>query len=152
MAISVYTGAGGGVSSFNGRTGAVVPAEGDYTKAQIGLGNVDNTSDAMKPISNATKTALDEKQNKSKLFDITLLSSGWSNNSYPLTGIECTENTKVDITCNETMYTTIKNQKIEYLAVHNNDGILTVISSPVSPQVDLSIQITCSEVLPSAST
>lgn len=42
MAISVYTGAGGGVASFNGRTGKVVPADGDYTKAQVGLSNVDN--------------------------------------------------------------------------------------------------------------
>ena len=42
MAVSVYTGAGGGVASFNGRTGKVVPADGDYTKAQVGLGNVDN--------------------------------------------------------------------------------------------------------------
>ena len=42
MAVSVYTGAGGGVASFNGRTGKVVPANGDYTKAQVGLSNVDN--------------------------------------------------------------------------------------------------------------
>ena len=32
------------------------------TKAQVGLGNVDNTSDANKPISTATQTALDGKQ------------------------------------------------------------------------------------------
>ena len=32
-----------------------------HTKAQIGLGNVDNTSDANKPISTATQTALDGK-------------------------------------------------------------------------------------------
>jgi hypothetical protein len=31
------------------------------TKAQVGLGNVDNTSDANKPISTATQTALDTK-------------------------------------------------------------------------------------------
>lgn len=31
------------------------------TKAQVGLGNVDNTSDALKPISNATQAALDNK-------------------------------------------------------------------------------------------
>lgn len=31
------------------------------TKAQVGLGNVDNTSDANKPISNATRTALNGK-------------------------------------------------------------------------------------------
>lgn len=64
MAVSVYTGAGGGVASFNGRTGKVVPANGDYTKAQVGLGNVDNTSDANKPISNATQAALNAKQSK----------------------------------------------------------------------------------------
>jgi len=34
------------------------------TKAQVGLGNIDNTSDEGKPISNATQTALDLKQNK----------------------------------------------------------------------------------------
>lgn len=32
-----------------------------YTKSEVGLGNVDNTSDANKPISTATQTALDAK-------------------------------------------------------------------------------------------
>lgn len=64
MAVSVYTGAGGGVASFNGRKGKVVPADGDYTKAQVGLSNVDNTSDANKPISKATQAALSAKQSK----------------------------------------------------------------------------------------
>jgi hypothetical protein len=32
------------------------------TKAQVGLGNADNTSDANKPVSSATQTALDAKQ------------------------------------------------------------------------------------------
>lgn len=50
-----------GVSTFNGRGGAVVPVAGDYTKGDVGLGNVDNTSDANKPISTATQTALDGK-------------------------------------------------------------------------------------------
>lgn len=35
------------------------------TKSQVGLGNVDNTSDASKPISTATQNALNNKQNKS---------------------------------------------------------------------------------------
>lgn len=35
------------------------------TKSQVGLGNVDNTSDVSKPISNATKDALNKKQDKS---------------------------------------------------------------------------------------
>jgi hypothetical protein len=33
----------------------------DLTKSQVGLGNVDNTSDANKPVSTATQTALDGK-------------------------------------------------------------------------------------------
>jgi hypothetical protein len=44
------------VQSVAGRTGAVTLAKGD-----VGLGNVDNTSDASKPISTATQTALDGK-------------------------------------------------------------------------------------------
>jgi hypothetical protein len=45
------------VISVNGETGVVV-----LDKADVGLGNVDNTSDTNKPISTATQTALDAKQ------------------------------------------------------------------------------------------
>jgi hypothetical protein len=38
-----------------------------YTKSDVGLANVDNTSDANKPISTATQTALDGKVDKSLL-------------------------------------------------------------------------------------
>lgn len=50
----------GGVASVNTRTGAVV-----LTKTDVGLANVDNTSDANKPISSATQTALDAKADAS---------------------------------------------------------------------------------------
>lgn len=56
-------GGGGAVSSVFGRTGAVTAESGDYTKAQVGLENVDNTSDADKPVSTAQQTALDLKEN-----------------------------------------------------------------------------------------
>jgi hypothetical protein len=36
----------------------------DLSKSDVGLGNVDNTSDANKPVSTATQTALDTKTNK----------------------------------------------------------------------------------------
>lgn len=55
-------GGGGAVDSVFGRTGAVTAQAGDYTKSQVGLGSVDNTSDASKPISTATQTALDLKE------------------------------------------------------------------------------------------
>lgn len=56
--------AGGGVVSFNGRAGSVVPQAGDYDKDMVGLGNVDNTSDADKPVSIKQQKALDGKQAK----------------------------------------------------------------------------------------
>lgn len=47
------------VISVAGKTGAVTLAKDD-----VGLSNVDNTSDESKPISTATQTALDKKQDK----------------------------------------------------------------------------------------
>ncbi|OPE74609.1 hypothetical protein, partial [Bacillus anthracis] len=49
------------VQSVNGETGSAIVLD----KGDIGLGNVDNTSDADKPISNATQTALNAKANAS---------------------------------------------------------------------------------------
>lgn len=48
----------GGVASVNTRTGAVT-----LTKTDVGLANADNTSDANKPVSTATQTALNLKAN-----------------------------------------------------------------------------------------
>jgi hypothetical protein len=56
------------VQSVSGKTGAV-----SLDKSDVGLSNVDNTSDANKPISSATQTALDAKQD-----DITLTTIGTS--------------------------------------------------------------------------
>lgn len=50
------------VTSVHGRTGAVVGQAGDYTAAQVGLGNVDNTSDLDKPVSTSTQILLDAKE------------------------------------------------------------------------------------------
>jgi hypothetical protein len=47
-------GGGGAVDSVNGQTGTV-----ELDAADVGLGNVDNTSDADKPISTSTQAALD---------------------------------------------------------------------------------------------
>lgn len=58
------TGGGGvaGVSSVNGRSGAVTLAKGD-----VGLSNVDNTTDVAKPVSTATQNALNQKASASDL-------------------------------------------------------------------------------------
>lgn len=44
----------------------------EVTKAQVGLGDVDNTSDANKPISTATQTALNGKLDKTAVVDVTV--------------------------------------------------------------------------------
>lgn len=52
----------------------------DITKSAVGLGNVDNTSDANKPISTATQTALDGKLSKSGgtlTGDVSINSGKW---------------------------------------------------------------------------
>lgn len=53
------------------------------TKAQVGLGNADNTSDANKPVSTAQQTALDGKANSSHTHPTTdLTATGGSGTSY----------------------------------------------------------------------
>ena len=47
--------------------GAVSTAVGALTKSSVGLANVDNTSDANKPVSTATQTALDAKASNTAL-------------------------------------------------------------------------------------
>lgn len=59
------SGGGGAVDSVNGQIGVVV-----LDKADIGLGNVDNTSDANKPVSTAQQTALDLKANSADLATV----------------------------------------------------------------------------------
>lgn len=56
-------GGGGGVTTFNGRSGAVVPMAGDYTPALVGLGSVTNDAQWASTLSAqisalGTKTAL----------------------------------------------------------------------------------------------
>lgn len=48
--------------AWTNRTPAQLKTDLSLTKSDVGLGNVDNTSDASKPVSTATQTALDGKQ------------------------------------------------------------------------------------------
>ena len=64
----------GGLSHASGwlkNDGAGVLSYATPAKADLGLGNVDNTSDASKPISTATQTALNAKQSLNLIDTVT---------------------------------------------------------------------------------
>lgn len=80
-AMAAQGAAGGGVTSFNGRGGAVVPKQGDYTAAMVGAdaqgaaqtvqGNLNNHAEnTIKHITAAERTAWNGKQN-ALTFDTT---------------------------------------------------------------------------------
>ena len=81
--------AGGGVSSFNGRSGAVAPQTGDYTAAMVGAdaqGAAETVQDNLnthaqntaKHITAAERTAWNGKSGKADSFTVTLTAAGWS--------------------------------------------------------------------------
>lgn len=70
----------GVVTSVNTRTGDII-----LTKVDVGLGDVDNTSDLNKPISTATQTALNGKANTSHTQDLsTINQSGATTGQVPV--------------------------------------------------------------------
>lgn len=62
--------------AWTNRTPAQVKTDLALTKTDVGLGNVDNTSDANKPISTATQTALDGKSNVGHTHDASAVAAG----------------------------------------------------------------------------
>ncbi len=69
----------GVVNIANGGTGATSPV---VARANLGLGNVNNTSDANKPISTATQTALNTKENAANK-SVDVLVDGTSDEKFP---------------------------------------------------------------------
>ena len=63
------------------------------TKSSIGLGNVDNTSDANKPISTATQTALDKKQDT--ISDLATIRSGASKGATAIQSVKTINSTSL---------------------------------------------------------
>lgn len=84
--------AGGGVNSFNGRAGAVVPIAGDYTAEMVGAdisgaasavqSNLDtHTQNAVQHITADERSKWNAKSEKGNSFSVTLYASSWSSNS-----------------------------------------------------------------------
>lgn len=63
-------------SAWASRTPAQLKSTLALAKADVGLGNVDNTSDANKPVSTATQTALDAKVDRTDMRNIQRLTKG----------------------------------------------------------------------------
>lgn len=87
------------VTSVAGKTGAVTLA-----KADVGLGSVDNTSDANKPVSTAQATAIGAKANKAgddftgqvnAKYDTPVIAS-WTTNATTYHGFEWKQGTSID--------------------------------------------------------
>lgn len=88
-AMAAQGAAGGGVSSFNGRSGAVAPQTGDYTAEMVGAdaqGAAQTVQDnlnahaenTLKHITAAERTAWNGKSGKADSFTVTLTVTGWS--------------------------------------------------------------------------
>ena len=99
----------------------------EVTKEQIGLGNVENTSDAEKPISTAAQAALDKKVDK-------VNGKGLSTNDYTtaektkLSGIETGANkTIVDSEFSSTSTNPVQNKLINSSLHELNDSIRTLV-------------------------
>ena len=56
----------GGVSSFNGRTGAITPQAGDYTASDVGLGNVGNFK-AVSTVANQGLTSTEQSNARTNI-------------------------------------------------------------------------------------
>lgn len=84
------------VTSINTQTGTVV-----LTKSNIGLGNVDNTSDLNKPISTATATALGLKANLSTLASVSITGSYNDLVDRPALGSAAAQNSSVFATSSQ---------------------------------------------------
>jgi len=99
------------VQSVASKTGAVSLVKGD-----VGLGNVDNTADADKPVSSATQTALDAKEDT-------------------ITGAATTI-TSTDLTASRAL-TSSATGKVEVSAVTSTElGYLDGVTSAIQTQID----------------
>ena len=142
--------AGGGVVSFNGRAGSVVPQAGDYNKGMVGLGNVDNTSDLAKPISTATQTALNAKQGSIIKGSVTLTVAGWAADGddwkQPVTIAGGAAGKQVDLEADKTAIKQMLEDGTSALYIANENGTFTAHAVGEKPTAALTLQTTMYDV------
>lgn len=142
--------AGGGVVSFNGRAGSVVPQAGDYNKEMVGLGNVDNTSDLKKPISEDTQEALDAKQGSIIKGSVTLTVAGWVADGddwkQPVTIAGGAAGKQVDLEADKTAIKQMLEDGTSALYIANENGTFTAHAVGEKPTAALTLQTTMYDV------
>nr|DAM55475.1 MAG TPA: hypothetical protein [Caudoviricetes sp.] len=142
--------AGGGVVSFNGRAGSVVPQAGDYDKEMVGLGNVDNTSDLKKPISEDTRAALDAKQGSIIKGSVTLTVAGWVADGddwkQPVTIAGGAAGKQVDLEADKTAIKQMLEDGTSALYIANENGAFTAHVVGEKPTAALTLQTTMYDV------
>lgn len=103
------------------------------TKAQVGLGSVDNTSDVDKPVSTAQAAAIAACKVSAK--SVTMLAASWVGTD-PYTQRVVVDgaaaNSKVDIQLSAEQYTALGDLGIDFLQIENANGTLTAKVTAVS--------------------
>lgn len=118
----------------------------NITRENLGLGNVDNTSDANKPISTATQQALDQKQD-TLTFDDTPTAE--SNNPVKSSGIKAALDLKADIEDIPDVsefITKAVTDLVNYYTKTEIDGKVTALTQQISQIPKFSIEVV--ELLP----
>lgn len=167
--------------------GSLISAAVTLAKDDIGLDQVDNTSDVNKPISTATQTALDGKQTtvtangilkgdgtgnitaaeeaevelveitpeligaaaKPKVLNITLPTASWVGSgpyTQTVTITGGTVNTKVDLQGDSTVIALMISDGCSGLYISNTDGVFTAYAINNKPTVNLTVQVTLTEI------
>lgn len=114
------------------------------TKAQVGLGSVDDTSDIDKPVSTAQQTAINAC--KVKRASVILPTASWSNLSQTVTISGITVNSKVDIQMDATSLGVLIDSGTSAIWMENNNGTITAKCIGDKPNADMTVQVTITEV------
>lgn len=113
------------------------------TKAQVGLGSVDNTSDVDKPVSTAQAVAI--AACKVSVKSVTMLAASWVG-SDPYTQQVVVDgaaaNSKVDIQLSAEQHAALGDLGIDFLQIENANGTLTAKVKGGKPTSDLTVQVT----------
>ena len=113
------------------------------TKAQVGLGSVDNTRDVDKPVSVAQAEAIAACKVSAK--SVTMLAASWIG-SDPYTQQVVIEGTtassKVDIQLSAEQHAALSDLGIDFLQIENANGTLTAKVKGGKPASDLTVQVT----------